>query len=136
MVVPVLAVVGVALLVVLMACRRRPSVTLWRGRHFGVRRADLGDGRLGGALHHRLVFAVTAVGWMTQKKNKAQMKNPQIPQINLRLKDKGLKMSKEKQQHQVVSFHTAASFTLSQFPVSYSGLRNPNLDTSSTSFLH
>lgn len=86
MVVPVLAVVGVALLVVLMAWRRRPSVTLGRRRHFGVRRADLGDGRLGGALHHRLVFAVTAVGWMThthKKKNKAQMNNPQIPPINL-----------------------------------------------------
>lgn len=37
-------------------------MTLGGRRHFGVWRAALGDGRLGGALHHRLVFAVAAVG--------------------------------------------------------------------------
>lgn len=59
----------------------------------------------------------------TKKKDKTQIKNPQIPQTNLHLKFKCRKILKRKQQHQVVSFQIAASFTLSQFPVNYGGLR-------------
>lgn len=66
-VVSVLVLLAVALLVILMAGRRGTPVTLGRrgGLHVGGV-VVLGDGRLGRALSHSLIFAVATVGWREQ----------------------------------------------------------------------